>query len=362
MNISPALTASLFALPVGIALFAPFVAIRYRREGRLSAMRLLQWGALLLYGMALWTYTLLPLPIPGTYECLPAQLNPLQFLSDITKYPHGSPGELLRNPAAAQIALNVALFLPLGSFLRLIWRRGVAASVVAGFLVSLAIELTQLTGLWGVTACAYRLFDVDDLLANTIGAALGGLFSILLRTRRNTTSAVPFAPARITLPRRIVGILCDLTVLLCAGAAARVLLVAWWLYVDAPDDDASTLDAYSDLVAALVPVALFAALVLITGRTVGDHATLIRWDGGPRSVLLARALRLLGSAGPWMLAAYYLYPIVALLLALTAVVALVARRDRAGIPGLLARLHPVDARPAAVPPHLGERRVDSHTS
>jgi uncharacterized RDD family membrane protein YckC len=46
-------------------------------------------------------------------------------------------------------------------------------TTVAGFGLSLAFELTQLTGIWGIYAVRYRTFDVDDLIANTAGAALG---------------------------------------------------------------------------------------------------------------------------------------------------------------------------------------------
>jgi glycopeptide antibiotics resistance protein len=60
--------------------------------------------------------------------------------------------------------------------------------VVATLATSLAIELTQLIGVWGLFPCAHRLFDVDDLLLNTAGATLGSLVALpvvaMLRERR----------------------------------------------------------------------------------------------------------------------------------------------------------------------------------
>ena len=41
------------------------------------------------------------------------------------------------------------------------------------FLLSLTIELAQLTGLFFTYPGSYRLFDVDDLIMNTIGGFLG---------------------------------------------------------------------------------------------------------------------------------------------------------------------------------------------
>ncbi len=50
--------------------------------------------------------------------------------------------------------------------------RGRTAAAL-GLALSLAVELTQLTGVWGLYPCAYRRFDVDDVLLNTLGTALG---------------------------------------------------------------------------------------------------------------------------------------------------------------------------------------------
>jgi len=344
-NFYPALVAILVAFPVGVALFTPFVALEYRREGRLTARRVLLWAAVVLYGIALWTYTLLPLPAAGSYECLPPQLDPLRFLSDIATYPYKSPGALLRNPAVAQVVLNVALFVPLGVFLRLVWRRGLVASVLAGFLVSLTIEVTQLTGLWGIYSCAYRWFDVDDLLANTAGAVAGTLLSLLLRRRKQTASGTVVGPTPVTLLRRVVGIVCDLTALVVVGAVFRVLLLVYWQTFEPVNAD-RTLAQLLTVASVVLPVTLAGVLVLVTGRTIGDHATLIQWDGGPRPVLLARALRFLCSTGPWLAVATYL-PDYAFLITVALAVVLIARRDRSGILGLLTRMRPVDTRLAA---------------
>ena len=45
-----------------------------------------------------------------------------------------------------------------------------------GFLASLLIEVTQLTGIFGLYPCAYRFFEVDDLITNTTGTLLGYWF------------------------------------------------------------------------------------------------------------------------------------------------------------------------------------------
>jgi hypothetical protein len=79
---------------------------------------------------------------------------------------------VLREGWTLPAGLNFLVCLPIGALLFPYVRR-VRAVVGAGFALSLAVELTQLTGTWGFYPCAYRKFDMDDLVLNTLGVALG---------------------------------------------------------------------------------------------------------------------------------------------------------------------------------------------
>ena len=168
-----------FGVVFGILLFVPFVAISYRRRGRLTLGRSMLWAALLVYFLAIWTYTLLPLPDPAGIRCTGTQLDLLEFVADIREAIAG--GRPLADPGVLQLALNVLLFVPLGFFVRILGGRGVVVAFVVGAGLSLFIELTQLTGVWGIYPCAYRVFDVDDLLTNTLGAVGGAVLALLFR-------------------------------------------------------------------------------------------------------------------------------------------------------------------------------------
>ena len=63
--------------------------------------------------------------------------------------------------------LNIVLFIPLGFFLPLLYKKyhRIKAVVLTGFLFSLSIEIVQMFG-WGST-------DVNDLITNTAGACFG---------------------------------------------------------------------------------------------------------------------------------------------------------------------------------------------
>lgn len=146
----------------------PVLAMVYHRRGCIT-LASLAWSYLaVLYLVGLACFTCYPLPTgtsgPGiTYGVAP-QLDPLAFVGDIRR--DGV-------KAVFQVVANVALFVPLGYMLAygLRWRLGAVA--LSGLAVSLLIECSQLTGLFGLYPYAYRTFDVDDLIANTAGAVCG---------------------------------------------------------------------------------------------------------------------------------------------------------------------------------------------
>ena len=63
--------------------------------------------------------------------------------------------------------LNVALFVPLGFFLPMLYKKycPIKAVVLTGFLFSLSVEIFQMFG-WGAT-------DINDLITNTAGVCVG---------------------------------------------------------------------------------------------------------------------------------------------------------------------------------------------
>ena len=63
--------------------------------------------------------------------------------------------------------LNIILFIPLGIMLPFLWEKynTLSETLIFGFSMSLAIELLQIL--------TYRATDINDLIANTVGAVLG---------------------------------------------------------------------------------------------------------------------------------------------------------------------------------------------
>src|SRR5690606_23791209 len=116
---------------------------------------------------------------------------------------------LMGDPALRQVVLNVAFFVPLGMLVRHLFRLSPLWSTASGFAVSLLIELTQLTGIWWIYPCAFRLFDTDDLIANTLGAAIGAALAPLLRFVPGQHSRPAGQPQPVRPLRRLTGMAVD---------------------------------------------------------------------------------------------------------------------------------------------------------
>jgi len=172
-------TAAILFPLIAIALTLPMVWFHYRRYGRLHGGRAIMLYAFIFYCICALFLILLPLPhitddFCTTHKYLP-RLKPFTFIKDIQRdFDEGiSFKELLRNDAFRVTAFNVLLLFPLGYFLRYLFamRFWPAAFIIFG--TTLFFEVTQLTGIYGIYPCAYRFFEVDDLMTNTTGGLLG---------------------------------------------------------------------------------------------------------------------------------------------------------------------------------------------
>lgn len=207
-----AVTAVVVGAAVIVLSFVPYVALQYRRRGRFGAGRAVLAAGFVIYLLGLAGFVLLPLPADITALCahggVRAQLRPLYALDDIAR---GRTGDglvsWLRSPPLVPLLFNVTLFVPLGMFVRHLFGRGRLVTLVIGLAVSLLVECTQLTGVWFLFPCAYRQFNVDDLIANTVGTGLGVLLAPLLRLIDRGGAASPDRP--VTVWRRWLGMACD---------------------------------------------------------------------------------------------------------------------------------------------------------
>ncbi|GAA3933326.1 VanZ family protein [Microbacterium soli] len=331
---------------VGIGLFVPFVAMSYRRRGRLSLLRLLGWAAALISFWAIWTYTLLPLPEPGAIRCVGMVTDPGEVVRELQKAFTAS-GNPLTHPAFLQLAFNVLLFVPFGFFLRVLGGRGLLAALLIGGGLSLFIETTQLTGVWGVYPCAYRFFDVGDLMTNTTGALLGSVFGLVVPRAHRGLGATADAgmPRPVTRGRRALAMLCDGIGFFLVSSTLSVGAQLFFMYV---------LDARSivnegilaGVIGSGTAVVAWLLVILVTGRSVGDLAVELRYAGSRMPAPLARLLRwaggVAGLSALGMLGGVF-GSLSSFGIFLACVMFLFTRNGR-GLPGLLSGQHLTDAR------------------
>lgn len=175
-SFSDSFVVALIAWPfVAFILTLPLLIIQYRRFNKIIFSRAITAYFAMLYFLGLVSFTLYPLPDNPLEFCknydLSPQLLPLQFIHDIQS-------DGMR--AVLQVIMNVVFFLPLGVFARLFFRWKLRTTILVSMIASLTIETAQLTGGFGVYPCSYRLFDVDDLLFNTLGGFIGYAFAVLI--------------------------------------------------------------------------------------------------------------------------------------------------------------------------------------
>ncbi|MGW4111459.1 VanZ family protein [Actinosynnema sp. NPDC004786] len=250
------ITLVLFALLVPVAVL-PWVHRQYRRYGQLRGWSAVVAAGGALYACGLVAFTLFPLPdVTGGFCTGRAlrhywQLRPFASLDDIA-----AAGHSLTSPAFLQVALNVVLFVPLGFLLRYRFRRGLPASTALGLLVSLAVEVTQGTAVFGLYPCPYRIADVDDLITNTAGAVVGWLLA--WSVGRRLPAAVPEPVADSGPPglvRRGLAFAGDLLTLALAQFACRAVLVLVGEGTGTPRlTDLATSDWFGAALGVLVPV------------------------------------------------------------------------------------------------------------
>lgn len=234
--ITNGMTAIVAGGAIFLALLLPALIWQHRRFGAFNPARTLGLIALCLYGAALVTYTFLPLPERSQAWCdahaVGANLTPFAFLGDIARETAGLPLlQRLTSFPVLQVVFNVALFVPFGAIARRYFHRSAAVSIALGAATSLLIEASQYTGLWGIYPCAFRVADIDDVLLNTFGAALGvalAPLALFWMPAAHELARRRMVPRPVTLGRRWLGMLIDLFLVgaLTAGLHANIVMFA----------------------------------------------------------------------------------------------------------------------------------------
>ncbi len=160
----------------------PYLLLQYHKYGSVPLIRSSIVYTFILYLLAAYFLVILPLPSKEEVLTMPTkipQLIPFAFVGDFidTFKESSSIIAFLKSPIVYTTLFNIAITLPFGVYLRYYFKKKWYTTIIYTFLLSLFFELTQASGLYGIYPKAYRLFDVDDLIINTLGGTLGYLIT-----------------------------------------------------------------------------------------------------------------------------------------------------------------------------------------
>lgn len=165
-----------------ILLTVPMLLFHLVYHKKLNFVRIGISYASLLYALCFTALVFLPLPTMERAAKLNThdmQVIPFHFVADIIRESSFRLNDIhtylpsLFDEVVLQVVFNIFLVIPFGMVLRYCLHMGTKKIVILSFALSLFVEIGQLTGLFFIYNGSYRLFDVDDLMANTLGGFLG---------------------------------------------------------------------------------------------------------------------------------------------------------------------------------------------
>lgn len=187
---------AILVFPLIACLFSiPFVLHQYHKYGSINPLRVLIVYSFILYMITIYFLVILPLPDRSEviYKPNMVRLIPFGFISDIIRessFVLTNPAtyiKALKEPCFYTVIFNIFMTIPFGMYLRYYFKCDLKKTIIISFCLSLFFEITQLTGLYFFYPHPYRVFDVDDLIMNTLGGGVGyflmGIIDNFLPTR-----------------------------------------------------------------------------------------------------------------------------------------------------------------------------------
>ena len=221
----------------------PYMIAQYRKYERIPVLKVLITYSFIFYMMTAYFLVILPLP---SIESVAQTTGPsviLQPLESLREYIGKSNLSferkeeiltILRSGPILQLVFNTLLVLPFGMYLRYYFRRSWWQTLLLSFGLSLFFEITQLTGLYGIYPRPYRIFELDDLICNTMGGMLGYFVAPVLHTflpeRQELDRRASRVTAQVSIVRRIVATLVDWAIFLGIYGLIRWFLLEFQLY------------------------------------------------------------------------------------------------------------------------------------
>lgn len=215
-SFSYAIKTAILLFPIVALLFTiPYIIYQYHKYGAVSSYRSIIVYSFLLYLMVAYFLVILPLPDIETVSMMKTpsyNLIPFHFISEIFSLSTFSVSDFatyfptLKNPVVYEAVFNVFLTVPFGIYLHYYFEFDFKKTLFYSFCLTLFFELTQLSGLYFIYPRGYRVFDVDDLILNTLGGVIGYLLAFIplkfLPTRKEIDQSSLVKGQKVSILRR----------------------------------------------------------------------------------------------------------------------------------------------------------------
>lgn len=263
----------------------PYIIMQYRKYGSILPIRVLIVYSFIFY--LLCAYFLVVLPLPpieevASYTKPIMQLIPFASLKEFTMNSSliwNDPATYLtalNEPSLYLIVFNILLTVPFGVYLRYYFQCSWKKTLLLTFLLTLSFECLQLSALFGYYPRPYRLFDVDDLITNTLGGMLGyaitPVFAHFLVSRSRMDEKAYDRGRSVSPLRRVLAFFFDNLIVLLTTAIITALIL--FLHDEFLLINPATHICLIYL--AVVFVYLFILPILMHGKTLGKAAVKIK--------------------------------------------------------------------------------------
>jgi glycopeptide antibiotics resistance protein len=233
------ITAATAFFPILSLLIAiPFMVKNYHEYGSISKLRFLIVYSFVLYLLIAYFLTIMPLPSRDYVANLTTARYNLNIFRGFYDFKVASGFDIhdistyiscMKSPTFYQPVFNILLMIPFGIYLRYYYQCSLKKTVFFTFLLSMFFELTQLTGLYFIYPRSYRMFDVDDLLFNTIGGIngywLGKIVIKFLPSRDEIDSNAYNESKKITGFRRLTALLMDYLIYVVVSSVTILIYI-----------------------------------------------------------------------------------------------------------------------------------------
>lgn len=214
---------AIFIFPFIALLFTiPFILHQYHKYGSINLFRVLIVYSFILYMITIYFLVILPLPSKNEVVARPdmIKLIPFGFINDFineTSFVITDPStyfKAIKEPCFYTVVFNIFMTIPFGMYLRYYFKCNLKKTIIISLILSLFFEITQVTGLYFIYSHPYRVFDVDDLIMNTLGGIIGyclmGFIDNFLPTRDKIDEESLKAGEKVSGLRRITVFCLDL--------------------------------------------------------------------------------------------------------------------------------------------------------